>query len=252
MRPFVLLAFGLILAPRIALADLADTVIRIKPSVVAVGTYQKTRSPAFRFLGTGFVIGDGSYIATNAHVVPNTLDEGQREVLVIVAGSAGEIHPRQSRLLGKAEEFDLALLKLAGSPLPALKLRAADDVREGDMLAFTGFPIGNVLGFYPVTHRATLSSITPIAQPNARANQLNAKVIKRLQAGPTPVLQLDATAYPGNSGSPLYDTERGDVVGIINMVFIKSTKEHVLSNPSGITYAIPVRHLRELLEEFGR
>ncbi len=27
---------------------------------------------------------------------------------------------------------------------------------------------------------------------------------------------LDATAYPGNSGSPLYDPETGEVVGIIH------------------------------------
>jgi hypothetical protein len=32
------------------------------------------------------------------------------------------------------------------------------------------------------------------------------------------------------------------------MVLVKSTREAALSQPSGITYAIPVRHLRALLE----
>ena len=60
--------------------------------------------------------------------------------------------------------------------------------------------------------------------------------------------QLDATAYPGNSGSPVFDTESNDVIAVINKVFVKSKKENVLSDPSGITYAIQVRYVRELLE----
>jgi S1-C subfamily serine protease len=68
-----------------------------------------------------------------------------------------------------------------------------------------------------------------------------------VRSGVFPVLQLDATAYPGNSGSPLYEIETGRVVGIINMVFVKGTRESTLSQPSGITFAVPVRHLEELL-----
>ena len=59
----------------------------------------------------------------------------------------------------------------------------------------------------------------------------------------------DGTAYPGNSGSPVYDPETGDVIGIINMVLVKGTKESALSQPSGITYAVPSRHLQSLLEK---
>jgi hypothetical protein len=33
------------------------------------------------------------------------------------------------------------------------------------------------------------------------------------------------------------------------MVFVKGTKEAALSAPSGISYAIPVRYLRELLAQ---
>ena len=112
-----------------------------------------------------------------------------------------------------------------------------------------GFPIGGVLGFSPVIHRGIISAITPIALPSPTAQQLNEKVIKRLKAGSFEVYQLDATAYPGNSGGPLIEMEKGDVVGIINMVFVKSTKESVLSQPSGISFAVPVRHLDELMHE---
>ena len=83
--------------------------------------------------------------------------------------------------------------------------------------------------------------------PSANAQQLDPKVIKRVQAGSFNVFQLDATAYPGNSGSPLYDVERGEVVGIVNMVFVKGTKEAALSAPTGISFAIPAQYLKALL-----
>ena len=134
---------------------------------------------------------------------------------------------------------DLALLKIGGDALPALRLRDSDGVKEGQAVLFTGFPIGAALGPYPATHRGMVSAITPIAIPQARSAELNPKVIRRLTSGSFPIFQLDATAYPGNSGSPVYDPESGEVLGIVNMVFVKGTKETALTQPSGITYAMP-------------
>ena len=108
-----------------------------------------------------------------------------------------------------------------GPALPALKLRKAESVREGQLVAFTGFPIGGALGFSPVTHRGMVSSITPIALPAANARQVNEKLVRLIKSGPFNIFQLDATAYPGNSGSPVFDASSGEVIGIINMVFIK-------------------------------
>jgi hypothetical protein len=45
----------------------------------------------------------------------------------------------------------------------------------------------------------------------------------------------------------VYDPESGEVLGIINMVFVKGTKESALTQPSGITYAIPAKHLQALV-----
>ena len=72
-------------------------------------------------------------------------------------------------------------------------------------------------------------------------------VFRRLQSGAYPVFQLDATSYPGNSGSPLYDPATGEVVGVLNMVFVKGTKEKALTDPSGISYAIPSGYLQALI-----
>jgi serine protease Do len=222
----------------------------VKLSVVAIGTLQTTRAPPFRFLGTGFAVGDGTLIATNAHVVPATLQPGDDpEVLVAMLPTADAARPEPRRLtvLATEKDQDLALLRMTGLPLPALRLRDSGTVNEGDLLFFTGFPIGTVLGLYAATHRATVAAIAPVAIPAATGQQLDSKTLLRLREGTFPVFQLDATAYPGNSGSPLYDPATGQVVGILNMVLVKSTKESALSQPSGISYAIPSRALQELI-----
>jgi S1-C subfamily serine protease len=233
--------------PATVSAQMPDTIEKVKPSVVAVGTYQKTRSPPFAFRGTGFVVGDGTLVATNAHVLPEQLSVQNREMLVVFAWSGGKLQARGAKPSAVDTGHDLAVLKIEGPPLPALELNESATVREGQTFAFTGFPIGNVLGLVPVTHRGMVSAVTPIVMPTPTAKQLDVNVIKRVKAGAFPVFQLDATAYPGNSGSPMYDIETGLVVAIVNMVFVKTTRENVLSQPSGIAFAIPIRHLRDLL-----
>ncbi len=93
MRAGPSLALALVLfAPALAraqgLADAPRTIERVKASVVAVGSFQRTRSPAFRFLGTGFAVGDGVTIATNAHVLPATLDAEKLETIAILVLAA--------------------------------------------------------------------------------------------------------------------------------------------------------------------
>jgi S1-C subfamily serine protease len=92
-----------------------------------------------------------------------------------------------------------------------------------------------------------ISALAPIAIPSPDARHLDAATLRRLSTGAYSIFQLDGVAYPGNSGSPLYDPDTGEVIGVINMVFVKGTKEAALSQPSGITYAIPIQALKELL-----
>jgi S1-C subfamily serine protease len=84
--------------------------------------------------------------------------------------------------------------------------------------------------------------------PAATAQQLDPRALLRLREGNYELFQLDATAYPGNSGGPLLDADTGQVLGIVNMVLVKGGRESALSNPTGISYAVPVRHLHELLK----
>lgn len=228
-------------------AELPNTIDKIKPSIVAIGTFQKTQSPPFAFRGTGFVIANGNKIATNAHVLPEAGPPDAPELAVLIRSSTGEGTIRQAKLINKDADHDLAILHIDGTPLPALSIGNSAGVREGQEIAFTGFPIGGVLGFSPVTHRGIVSAVTPIAIPGANSRQINEKLIRQIRKGTFNVFQLDATAYPGNSGSPVFNTESGEVIGVINMVFVKGSKEAVLSNPSGISYAIPANYLTELL-----
>lgn len=246
---------GLILAAAAAVAipakaqNLARTVAQVKPSVVGVGTLLKTRQPAVVFVGTGFAVGDGLSIITNAHVIPKQLDTTRKEELGIVIGGGGEaVSFRPARLVALDTEHDLAHLRLSGTPLAPLALAAGDSVAEGQELAFTGYPLGMRLGLHAATHRALLAAITPAVRPSLNSRQLDARTINQLQRSPFRIFQLDGTAYPGSSGSPLYQPDDGSVVGVINMVFLKGLRESAVSDPSGITYAIPVRHVRELLQ----
>jgi len=242
------LAATALLAGR-AEADLADLVAKSKPSVLPVGTFAVLNSPRFTFRGSGFVVGDGTMVVTNAHVMPEAGVVPALQLAVLTSRDGGA--PREARmatLVRQDRVHDLVLLKLEGAPLPALSLADDASVREGMDVALMGYPIGGVLGYSTVTHRGILASITSVALPALTAQQLGDRTLARLRDGPFPVYQLDATAYPGNSGGPLLDARDGRVLGVINMVLVRNTRESALSNPTGITYAIPAQFVRELLK----
>ena len=232
-----------------ASADLPDTVARVKPSVVIVGTYRATDAPRFRLRGTGFVVGNGNTVITNFHVLPDASENPADMSLVVqVRGPNNQLSMRQATVLETGRVHDLAVLRIEGAAVPALAIRNSDTVREGQAIAFMGFPIGGVLGFSPVTHRGIVSSITAAVLPAPSSRQLTDATIRGARAGSFDIFQLDATAYPGNSGGPLFDADSGEVLGVVNMVLVKNTRESALSQPSGISYAIPSRFVSELLE----
>ena len=236
-------------------ADMVSTITKIKPSVVIVGTFKNTNSPRFALKGTGFVVANGNQgvsnlVITNAHVLQQPAEENPETLLVIqIRVGQNELQMRSAVVLEVDKLRDLALLRFEGPSVPALKERDSGMVQEGQAIAFMGFPIGGALGFSPVTHRGMISSITAAALPTPTAQQLNEKTIRGLRGGDSfNIFQLDGTAYPGNSGGPLFDPDTGEVLGVLNMVFIKGTRESALTNPSGISYAIPSAFILQLLQ----
>src|SRR6266581_1510603 len=147
MRSFavVLVLLAALLTKPATADNTAATIERIKGSVVALGTFQRTRAPAFKFLATGFAVGDGSLIATNAHALPIALDGERREILaILIPFGDRETQLREARQVAIDLGTDLAVLSINGKGLPPLKLRDSDSVKEGQSVLFTGFPLGSV------------------------------------------------------------------------------------------------------------
>ena len=241
-------------APLTSAADeLPALIARIRPSVLAVGLYRETQSPRFTFRGTGFVVGDGNLLITNAHVAQDDDgDRNERAVMVQSREGSGALKPRRGDVVEVDRAHDLALIRFDGPPIAALELAKPGSVREGSAIALMGFPMAGALGFAPVTHRGIVSAITPVALPSSTARQLDGPTISRLREGSFDMLQLDATAYPGNSGGPLFDAETGAIVGVVSIGVLKGTRESALTNPSGISYAIPVEHVEQLIARHAR
>lgn len=242
------IAFLTLLFSAAASADVADTLQALKPGVVGVGVFRPSGSPRGNLQGTGFAVLDGRYVVSCAHIFAKALDSEKRETHAIFIGRDRQMTVRGARVIATDQARDLVLLKIEGEPLPALKLGDSDRVREGWQLYFTGYPIGSVLGLNPSTHRAGLAAIIPIFTPVVAAWQLNARTLRQAKE-PYEVFELDAVAYPGNSGSPVWHPDTGEVLGVVNSVYIKGAKEAALSAPSGISYAIPAKYVRRLLAQ---
>lgn len=246
MKALLLLCLCLLL-PGVRAQALEHTIARVKPAIVGIGSQHKARTPAIQFIGTGFAAGDGLSVITCAHVIDKLLAAEPGMVIGILTAQGETTQFRAATVQAIDTEHDLALLRLAGAPLPALPLGDAAGVREGQSLAFTGFPLGTLLGLRHVTHRATVSALAPVVIPSENALRLAPQRLAQLQKAPYTVFQLDATAYPGSSGSPLFDPDSGLVYGIVNMMYVRGLKEAAASAPSGIIYAIPGNHIQALL-----
>lgn len=229
--------------------DIVDIVEKSKISVVGIGVVDPIKAPRNALHGTGFVVADGYHIITNHHVVSKPLDPNSKQRRVVFAGKGNRPRVFEASIIAIDELHDLALLKIK-TRLTPFQLASKELIKDGTEVVFTGFPIGQILGFYPVTHRGIIAASTPVIIPSTHSSQLDIQTIRRLRE-PYFVYQMDATAYPGNSGSAVYHAVTGEVVAVINKVFVKTTKEAVLSDPSGITYAIPVKYVHQLLDKAG-
>ncbi|MFO7875574.1 MAG: serine protease [Desulfovermiculus sp.] len=243
-----ILAVFLFQSSHLSADDALVGVIRsIKPSVVAIGTYSIKDTPKGRFYGTGFVVGNGKYVITNDHVLAK-IEEEVKTFHLRVFHERFSFSGVKASILAQDSTHDLALLRLDDEELPPLPLADSSEVSEGESIAFTGYPIGFVLGLNPTTHTGIVSAISPIILPSPSTKAIKNKHFEFLR-NPYNVFQIDAKAYPGNSGSPVYWRDRGMVIGVINKVFVKDKKENLLSEPTGITYAIPINHVKALLDK---
>lgn len=128
-------------------STLPDTIAKVKPSVVIVGSYNPTAAPRFSLRGTGFVVGSGNWVVSNAHVLPAPGSaQPQGQLVVQVRTGPDSSQTRAAKVLDKDVFHDLTLLQIDGPPVTALPLADSDRVNEGQQLAFMGLPIGGGAG----------------------------------------------------------------------------------------------------------
>lgn len=217
----------------------------VRPSVVGVGTYHFKDKPTVQYFGTGFVIGDGNTAVTNAHVVEAVQKQQRLPNLRVFFPNGRSVQGQPAQVVGQDRFHDLAILKFEGPPAPALTLRLDREPLQGQSVGILGYPIGFQLGLVPAVHRGVVSAIVPAVLPlptGARMTEELAQVIRN----PYDLYQLDLVVFPGNSGSPLFDAADGAVWGIINKTLAVGTREHLLSEPSGVGYAVPARWIHQL------
>ena len=227
--------------------DVTAVVSRAKQSVVGIGLYDALGAQQHQLRGSGFAFGNGQFIATNYHIIAKKLDPTVVQYWTVYVGTGKAVKHYKAEIVAQDTTRDLAILKI-DVKLPPMSLAQDGTVADGTEVLLTGFPIGAVLGLYPATHRGIVAAFTPDVLPTANTRQLKAKLVNRLK-NPFFIYQLDITAFPGNSGSAVYDAKTGKVIGVLNKVFVSAGKESVLDNPSGISYAIPIKYLKQLAKE---
>ncbi|MEA2220276.1 MAG: hypothetical protein QOJ35_2902 [Solirubrobacteraceae bacterium] len=174
--------------------------------------------------GSGFVIGRGGSIVTNAHVVGNAKH-------VTVKFSDAKI--ATATVAGTDPSTDIALLLVdpKGLDLHALVLGSSRSVEVGD----PALAIGNPFGLERTLTTGVISALQ--------------RSIPSLQAGFQigNVIQTDAAINPGNSGGPLLDA-LGRVIGVNSQIRTNGTDQGNI----GIGFAVPIDTAIEVIPRLRR
>lgn len=224
---------------------LPDIVARVRCGIGVVGTYNPANHPSLEFSASGFFVSDRGHFVTANHVLLAIAERKRLGDLRVFLPSDGNREGHPAAVVAADAQHDVAVLLVKGGHFFPLEIGDSARAREGQAIALSGFPLASFLDLHPSTCVGIISSISPIALP-VQGGTPNAEMREALRH-PFDVFQLDATAYPGHSGGPLFDPQTGKVLGILNSGFIRKTKEQVIS--TGISYAMPIHLVRPTLDE---
>jgi S1-C subfamily serine protease len=166
--------------------------------------------------GSGFVLDDRGYIATNAHVITEGMGKNIKKAHeVFVQFADGNQVP--AKIIGYDANSDVGLIKVdpAGLDLVPLKFGNSAVNRVGDPVAAIGSPFGEEqslsVGVISALDR-TIEALTDFQIGDA--------------------IQTDAAINRGNSGGPLLNS-KGEVIGINSQIRSAS------GGSEGIGFAVP-------------
>ena len=165
--------------------SLPSLVKRVKPSVVAIATYDANGEAVMT--GSGFFLRPGQ-VVTNLHVV-----RGAVRAEIKTLDGKGKIYP-VTGLLAVDEEGDLALL---GIDMPLERTRTSELASELPDEGEPIFVIGNPLKLEGSVSDGIVSAVREV--PNSYR-----------------IIQITAPISHGNSGSPVFNL-RGQVLGVVTV-----------------------------------
>lgn len=200
--------------------DVIAAIQKVSPAVVSVATLRVIQESLFdavpvRGLGSGIIFDSNGGILTNHHIV----EDAERVEVVTSDGKKF-----QGEVLGSDAMSDVAVVRLDGEGLPAVKLGDSDKLVVGQI----AIAIGNPYGFLLPGPTATVGVISALK----RHIHVEGRMYEDL-------IQTDASINPGNSGGPLVDSS-GSVIGVntANIPFAQ-----------GIGFAIPTNTARRIAKE---
>ncbi|CAB4709938.1 MAG: PDZ domain-containing protein [Actinobacteria bacterium] len=196
---------------------------RVLPSVVSITTESNSGGGT----GSGFVIDSSGYILTNNHVIAAAAVNGGS---IRVALNNGDVY--NGTIVGRDSSYDLAVLKISATNLPALQFGNSDKVAVGDPVIAIGSPLG-------LSGTVTLGIISAKNRPvTAGDSTTDSSFIN--------ALQTDAAINPGNSGGPLVDST-GAVIGVNSAIASLGTSSQTGS--IGLGFAIPINQARKTADQ---
>ena len=173
--------------------------------------------------GSGVIISNDGYIATNNHVVENS-----KEITV----QLNDNREFEAELVGSDPSTDIALLKIKGTQLPFVEFANSDDIDVGEWVLAVGNPF-------------RLQSTVTAGIVSAKARNID--ILRGVDGGIESFIQTDAAVNRGNSGGALVNTD-GALIGI-NTAIITET-----GNYEGYSFAVPSNLVAKVikdLKEFG-
>ena len=176
--------------------------------------------------GSGVVISDKGYIATNNHVI-----SGAQQIQVTLA--SGAVY--SAKVVGTDTTTDLAVIKLDNPPsdLKVAEFADSDNLAVGEAV----MAIGNPLGY---DDTATVGIVSALNRPVTVSDDNNNDIV-------TNAVQIDAAVNPGNSGGPTFNAA-GQVIGI-NSSIASTTTSSGTAGSIGIGFAIPSNLVKRVANE---
>lgn len=171
--------------------------------------------------GSGFFVDSQGDIVTNNHVV-----EGASEITIRLHGSK---QTYKARVIGRAPDFDLALIRAEGLPREAIKPIPLGDSSQLDV-GLKAIAMGAPFGLDFSVSEGIISSLDRTVPVGAKGVEQN-------------VIQTDAAINPGNSGGPLLNSA-GQVIGVNTQILTGGSGQS-----AGVGFAIPVNTVKRLLPQ---